>query len=117
MEERQLRPVPRRPQGRLQPARLPIEDLLVVTGLLLLEEPAPGAAQGVLPVEEAVVVEDVDGGDAVLPEKAPHLGGGVPPVVVVALHNKFPARQAVDPPEVLQALGEIDAPGDRKSVV
>ena len=45
VEEDQLFPLPCRPQAGLQTAKLPFEDLgVMLPGLLLLEEPAPGAA-------------------------------------------------------------------------
>ena len=62
-------------------------------------------------IEITVIVENVNRGNAVFLKKFFHFCGGVPPVIVVALQNNFPARKAVDEQEVLQALLEADAPG------
>ena len=74
-------------------------------------EPPPGAAQGHIPVKAAVVVEDLHGGQAVFGEKALHFGGGVPPIVVVALEQVLLSRQGVDEPEILQRFLQAHAPG------
>jgi len=76
-----------------------------------LIEPAPGTAQSRVPVEPAVVVEDLHGGQAVFGEKALHFGGGVPPIVVVALEQVLLPRQGVDEPEILQRFHQAHAPG------
>ena len=88
VKKAQLLVISRRLQGRLQPSDLPQQDLFVVGALVVqLIEPAPGTAQSRVPVEPAVVVEDLHGGQAVFGEKALHFGGGVPPIVVVALEQ------------------------------
>ena len=49
----------RRLQGSLQSSHLPVEDLGVVGLLVLLKEPSPGPAQGVVSIQGAVVMEKV----------------------------------------------------------
>ena len=63
VEEAPDGPLSRRLERSLQPPHLPVQDLGVVGLLVLLEEPAAGAAEGVVPVEGAVVVEKIQGGE------------------------------------------------------
>ena len=112
MEKHQLLVLPRRLQGALQPPDLPQQHLFVVGPLVVqLVKPPTGAAQGQLSVELTVVVENFHGGQLMLPEEPLHLGGGVPPVVVVALEQILLPRQGVDEPEVLQRFLQTHAPG------
>ena len=112
MEEAQLLAVACRLQGGFQPPYLPQQHLFVVGALVVqLIEPPPGAAQGHVPVKAAVVVEDLHGGQAVFRKEPLHFGGGVPPVVVVALEQVFLPRQGVDEPEILQGFLQAHAPG------
>ena len=61
VQEAVFLPLPRRLQGGLQPDQLPVEDLGTVPASFLLVEPAPGAAQGDVSIEMAVVVEQLKG--------------------------------------------------------
>ena len=81
-------------------------------GLLVpLQKPASGAAQGIVAVKGTVVVEHIQGGEALLREEALHLGGGGPPVVVVALYQIFLTGELVQEAEVRLRLLQGDAPG------
>ena len=82
-------------QGRLQPNQLPVENLGAVPLPVLLIKPSPGPAQGDVPIEMAVIVEQMEGGKSILLEEPLHFGGGIPPVVVIALHQQFLPRQGV----------------------
>ena len=57
--------------------------------LVFLVKPAPGSAYCRVPVEPAVVVQDIDCAYTIIPEKTVYLGRGVPPIIVVALENYF----------------------------
>ena len=72
VEEAELLPVPGRFEGGLQPLEFPVEHLLALARLVLLVEPPSGPAQGGLPVEVAVVVENAQGSESFLLEKAVH---------------------------------------------
>ena len=78
--------LPRRLQRSLQPQQLPVQHLGIVGLLFFLQKPAPGAADGVIAVEKAVVVQQFQRGEAVGLAKGAELGGGGLPVIVVALH-------------------------------
>ena len=113
MEEAQLLSVPRRLQRGLQTDQLPVEHLGAVGSPVLLIEPAPGATQGSVSVEMAVVMEDVQGGESVLLEERLHLAGGGPPVVVVALEEELASPgQRIQEREVLLRLLQAHPPGD-----
>ena len=111
VEEDQLLPLPRRLQGALQADQLPVQDLLVVgPALLLLKEPAPGAADRQLTVLVAVVVQDPEIGKALGLAELIEFGGRGPPVVVVALQDDLPARDGVDEGEVLPGAVQVHGP-------
>ena len=82
-------------QGRLQPNQLPVENLGAVPLPVLLIKPSPGPAQGDVPIEMAVIVEQMECGKSIFLEEPLHFGGGIPPVVVIALHQQFLPRQGV----------------------
>ena len=79
--------------------------------LVLLEEPSPGPAQGIVPIQGAVVVEKVQGGKALLREEVLHFGHRGPPVVVVPLHQILFAGELVQEAKVRLRLVQVDAPG------
>ena len=111
MQEHELFVVPRRLQAGLQPQQLPVHDLFVVfPALLLLVKPAPRAAERVVLIIEAVVVEDLQTVDTVFREKAVCLRRGAPPVVVIALDDDFSAGQAVEKQEILFRLLQVHPP-------
>ena len=86
MKKAELLPGPGGLERGLQPGQLPAKHLFILPLLLLLIEPTPGAAEGQVPIEVAVVVEDVQGGKPLFGKKTGHLRRRVPPVVVVSLH-------------------------------
>ena len=111
VEEAELLPVPCRLQGRFQPAGLAGQHLFVVcAGIVQLVEPAPRAAEGQVTVKQAVVMEYLQRGQAVLVEEPLHLGGRLPPVVVIALEENLFAGKPVDELKVRQGLLEAHAP-------
>lgn len=55
-------------QGRLQPNQLPVENLGAVPLPVLLIKPSPGPAQGDVPIEMAVIVEQMEGGKSIFLE-------------------------------------------------
>ena len=112
VEKAQLLPLPRCLKRRLQPDQLPLEHLLGLGRSVLLKKPAPGAAQGGISVEGAVVVEDVKLVKAVFGKKAVHLGRGGPPVIVVALEQPFLPRQGVEKRKIRFRLLQRHAPGN-----
>ncbi|SCI77020.1 Uncharacterised protein [uncultured Blautia sp.] len=79
--------------------------------LVLLKEPSPGPAQGVVSIQGAVVMEKVQGGKALLREEVLHFGHRGPPVVVVPLHQILFAGELVQKAEVRLRLIQVDAPG------
>ena len=67
MEKAKLLPLSPGLQGRLQPDQLPVEDLRAVFSPFLLIKPAPGTAQSDIPVDVAVIVEDLQSGKPLVP--------------------------------------------------
>ena len=98
-------------QAQPQPADLPVHHLFVV-GFVRVEQPPPRPAQSVAVHRIGVVVQQAQGIEPLRPEKCVHLVGGGPPVVVVALHDQFLARQAVQEGEVLPGVGQPHGPAD-----
>ena len=103
--------LPRRLQRSLQPQQLPVQHLGIVGLLLLLQKPAPCAADGVTAVEKAVVVQQFQGGEAIGLTKGAELGGGGPPVIVVALDEIFFAGKLLQKPEILHGFLKTHSPG------
>ena len=96
VQEAILLPLPRRLQRRLQSYELPVQDLGIVLPAvaLLFKKPASGTAQGDLAVKIGVVIEQMQIGKAVLLAKALKFCRRDPPVIVVALEDDLPARDA-----------------------
>ena len=70
VQEAELRVVSRRLQRGLQANELSAEDFFIMPLLVLLIKPPPGPAQGGLPIKMAVVVEELQGPEAMLRKKA-----------------------------------------------
>ena len=79
VEKAQLFPLPRRFKGCLQPDQLPVENFGGVLPPVLLVEPAPGTAQGHIPAELAVVMENAQGLEP--------LGGKKPFILAAVFHQ------------------------------
>lgn len=110
--ERRASSYPRRFERRLEPADLAQHDLPVVRlapGLLI--KPAARAADGIIAVEIAVIIEDIHGVHIVRRKKAVSLFRGAPPEVVVALEQDLFPRQRLDKLKVRQRLLHGHAPG------
>lgn len=92
--------------SRLQPQQLPVQHLGVVGLLFLFQKPAPGAADGVIAVEKAVVVQQFQRGEAVGLAKGAELGGGGPPVIVDLPLMRYFCRETApetgNPPRIPQ---------------
>ena len=84
----------------------------MTAALLLLKKPSPGAAQGNIAVEMAIVVEQVHVRKAALLAKALKLRRRVPPVVVVALDEELPAGKLGKKAEVGLCLGKSQCPAE-----
>ena len=111
VQEAEDGPLPRRLERGLQPQCLARKHLARVrAGGVLLIKPAARAAEGIVPVEEAVVEQNVNAFDAVRLEKFLHFRGGAPPVVMVSLQNDLAPGQRVDELKVRQRLLERNAP-------
>src|SRR5699024_349987 len=85
--------------------------VMLASALLLIEPPAR-AAEGCVPVEDAVVVQYLDAVYAVLIKELIGLGRRAPPVVVVALDDDLAPRQPGDEEEVLPRRLHRHAPGE-----
>ena len=86
VEKHQLLPVPCRFQRRLQAHQLPAEHLFIVgTGLFLLEKPAAGAADGIVLIEIAVIIQQIHLGEFVFPAKFLEFRSRAPPIIVISL--------------------------------
>ena len=100
-------------QACLQPPELTAEDFFIVRALLLLlVEPAAGAAERCLAVKIAVVVQDEHVVPAVRGAEMIEFCCRRPPVVVVSLENDFPARNFVEEGKVLFCLLDAERPAE-----
>ena len=111
VQKAENRPLSRRLQRGLQPSHLSAQHLGVLRLLLLFPEPPPGSAQGILPIDMAVVMQQLQRGQPFVRTKGMEFCGGGPPVIVVALEQVFPAGKAVQKTEVRLRLPEVHAPG------
>ena len=111
VQEAQNLPVPRLPERRLEPPDLAQEHLFVVSAVVIqLIKPAARAAEGIVAVGQAVVVQNLHRVQPVRVEKSLHLRHRRPPVVVVALEQDFFAGDAVDKAEILQRFLKAHPP-------
>ena len=98
-------------EAHLQAAYLPVHYLFVVR-LPHIEQPAPGAADGVALHRVGVVVQNVQGIKAFCFEVGIHLVHGRPPVIVVALHDDLLPGQALQKFKILTGIGQAHGPAD-----
>ena len=111
MEKDELLFIPGRGERGLKAHYLAAHYLAVVlAALLLLIKPAARAADGIFAVFIGIIIEYINGVDAVRGEKARGFGHGVPPVIVIALENYLPAGQRVYEEEILQRAVKPHAP-------
>ena len=98
-------------EAHLQAAYLPVHHLFVVR-LPHIEQPAPGAADGVALHGVGVVVQDVERIEALGFQVGVHLVGGGPPIVVIALHDELLAGQLLQKFEIPAGIGKAHGPAD-----
>ena len=98
-------------KAHFEPPDLPVHHLFVV-GLPHIEQPAPGAADGVTLHGVGVVVQNVEGVKALGLQVSVHLVGGGPPIIVVPLHDELLPRQLLQERKVLPGVGQPHGPAD-----
>ncbi len=108
-------PAPQLPSGCLQPAHLRSMIFRSCWSRSPPQRTSPGAADGgVIAVEPAVIVQDLNGGHAPLGKSGFGSGGGAPPVVVVALEDDLLPREPVDEQKNLRAFPDSWPSSDRR---
>ena len=77
-----------------------------------IEQPAPCAAEGVALHRVGVVVQDMQGIEALRFQVGVHFVGRAPPIIVVALHDELLARKLLQKREIPAGIGQAHGPAD-----
>ena len=101
----------RRADGNLQSLHLPCQYLGTLLLFVADIHPPPGAADAVLAVGVVVVVENVQGIQAVCLQEFRHFLHGVPPVVMVPLQQNLLPGQILYKLKIRQCLRQGHTPG------
>ena len=112
MEKYQLFPLPRCLQGRFQPAKFPAKHLLIVlAATFFLVKPSTGAANSIVAVFVAVIVQDPLIFKAIGLAEFIELRRRAPPVVMISLQDDLSAGNRMDPSKIRLRVVQIQCPG------